>query len=678
MHAVAHEKFLFADKVEYNAEEEYAEASGHVRIVLDKYTIYADRVFYDITKDEVWGYGNVSAFNNNAQIALGDAVLLKDHAKQVIIRSFILYFKTSDAVIAAALAKRDKDGNSHLTNAIYTSCPTCRTSKPLWQISAKKADILHDKHRVVYKNMFFQIYGVPVAFFPYFSHPIPGAPPKSGILMPDLQGKKFGIPIYIRAKSNMDATITPRYSKKSILYEGEFRHMLRQGSYKFTGSFTSHKPTISNIKNGVLVSQKRIHRYNYSGDGHFINSSDIHYGFNINKVSDRGFLREYYQKHDPFLRSNIFGYKVKKEDYFEINNISLQGLGVKDSAYTDPKIIPEVNFRYVLPLTEMGNSNVKIDNYTAMYSTDALGKITRSVWEINFYNSHITDSGQILGLELYNRSDIYQINLGSHNSNSTKYTTGRSIPELRLSVKYPWVGKIKEQSFVIEPITLFAFGKKHIANPQKFHFIDSGEYEFEDSNFLKYNRYNGFDYHEYGNRVTYGANSLLDTQNGYKIGMFLGQHQRLDKTAIDKPDIVGRASLNFQDHLELYYRFRKNKHFSPIFDEVGVWSNGDKITFNGGLINLHRIDLENTHKIRQIYFDSGYNFDDNWNFGLGSRVDMTKTLPKELTRSIRVTYKGDCVSISTAISQDYTSDSSRAIRKSSDYSFTIRLKTLSM
>ncbi len=673
----AEEKFLFADKVEYNAEEKYAEAVGHVRIVMDKYIVHADRVFYDIAKDEVWGYGNVTAFSNNDQIAIGDAVLLKDHAKQIIVSSFILYFKTSDAVIAAALAKQHENGNSSLRKATFTSCPTCNSKKPLWQISAQKANILRDKYRVVYKNMFFQIYGVPVAFFPVFSHSIPGAPPKSGILMPDIKGKKLGIPVYFRPKNNIDATIIPRYSKKTFVYEGEFRHLLKPGSYKFNGNITANKKNVAVIKNGKVDSYKKMHRYNFSGSGDFKNS-DIHYGFNVNRVSDSGFLKEYYQRHDPFLTSNIYGYKVEKADFIEVNNIALQGLGPNDSIGRDPRVIPEVNFRYIVPLPELGDSNLKIDNYTSNYSTDALGKITRTIWEINFYNSHITDTGHILGFELYDRSDLYHIDI-DHGYENKQYTVGRTIPEFRTSIRYPWVGKVNESTFVLEPITLLAFGKKHAPNPKKFHFVDSESYDFDDSNFLRYNRYNGYDFHEYGNRITYGANSYLDMKNGYKIGMFLGQYQQLSHNTNNKPDIVGKASMNFQDQLELYYRFRKHpKHFRSVFDELGLWYNDGDVSLNGGFINLHDVHLDNLRKIRQVYFDSGYQYNDYWNFGLGTRVDVTKTKPRQLTRSMRVTYKGDCVSISTTISRDFTSDSVRAIKKTDDWSFTIGLKTLNM
>jgi LPS-assembly protein len=210
----ATEKFLLADKVEYNEKSQYIEAKGNVRIAFEKYVLHAEKMFYDIEKDELWAHGKVSAFRENEEIAIGKSALIKNKAKEIVISSFILYFKSNDSIIASKLAKRVNENHTHLHKATFTSCPTCLTKRPLWQISASKADVFLDKHKVVYKNMFFEIYGIPVMYLPYFAHSLPNAPPKSGILIPNVKNKKIGLPIYFRPKSNIDTTVTPRIGKK--------------------------------------------------------------------------------------------------------------------------------------------------------------------------------------------------------------------------------------------------------------------------------------------------------------------------------------------------------------------------------------------------------------------------------------------------------------------------------
>ena len=288
--------------------------------------------------------------------------------------------------------------------------------------------------------------------------------------------------------------------------------------------------------------------------------------------------------------------------------------------------------------------------------------------------------GQVWGLELYNRSDLYKIQLHDKPDGKGEFTTGRTIPEARISWRYPWGGLVGGKMVVLEPIALMAFGRKHTPDTDKFGRIDSSEYDFSDANFYKFNRYNGIDFHEYGNRVTYGMNSVVNINEGYRFSMFLGQFQKLSKAADQRSDIVGRASLNFYDQLEIYYRFKKApRHFDSHFDEVGVWYNDSKFNASGGYVSAHDITLPNDKgKISQVYLDGGYNLTEQWNLGGAMRFDVTKKKPKQLSDSIRVTYKGDCANITATISRDYTVDSTRDIKKTRDYSIAIGLRTLTM
>ncbi|MGV2432174.1 MAG UNVERIFIED_CONTAM: hypothetical protein LVQ98_02015 [Rickettsiaceae bacterium] len=159
--------------------------------------------------------------------------------------------------------------------------------------------------------------------------------------------------------------------------------------------------------------------------------------------------------HKPFLLSNIYGYKVDKENFVEINNLMLQGLGKNDSKSADPHIVPEVNFRYIAPIANLNDSKLKIDNYTAVYQNDQAGKVSRSIWALSLYNSHITDSGFVLAGELYNRADLYNVN-----SDDKQFTMTRNIPEIRASLKYPLISQISNSSLIIEPVILGAAGMK--------------------------------------------------------------------------------------------------------------------------------------------------------------------------------------------------------------------------
>ena len=685
--AYAKSEFLSADKIDYNETKGYAEATGHVKVMVDQYTIYADKVYYDLKKDEVFGYGNIRAFASKKEVALGETITFDVKAKTAIISSFILYFKSNDSIMAARFAEKLSTNHERLTKASYTACPTCSTKKPLWSIHASQVDVHDDQYKIVYKNALFKVYGVPVAYFPYFSHVMPNAPPQSGVLTPGISNNRLRVPLYWRPKANFDATFTPILgNKQGLVYEGEIRHLLKSGQYRFLGSMTHNKVALSTntaTPNGATsptgMKNTRIRRYHIASGGKF-STNHYHYGFDFNNVSDRGYLKEYYRRDVPFLVSNMYVYKTEKQNYFEVNNLHLQGLGSSDSNFTDPYVIPEVNFRYVIPFEKLNDTQLSVDNYSAVYTTESLGRISRTALATSLYNSYNL-KGQIIAVELYNRSDLYKVQLnGAQTVNHKEFTTGRSIPEARMSWRYPWAGTVGSRTFVIEPIALGAIGRNHVPGTNKFGLVDSSEYDFNDANFYKFNRYDGIDYHEYGKRVTYGMNSTLNIRDGYKIGMFVGQFQKLSQSADQKSDIVGRSYLNLHDTFELYYRFKKSpEKLKSRFDEIGAWYDDGKYTINGGFVSAKDLILPNNQaKLSQIYFDAGYNITEQWNIGGGARFDVTQKHARQLSNTIRVTYKGDCASISTTISRDYTVDSTRDIRKSRGFTFAFGLKTLKM
>jgi lipopolysaccharide assembly outer membrane protein LptD (OstA) len=74
------------------------------------------------------------------------------------------------------------------------------------------------------------------------------------------------------------------------LYELEIRHLLSKGSYLFSSSIAAKKQTIVTSNNGGIKTYKTLQRYNLTGNGNFQNN-DIHYGFNLDRTSDKSFLK---------------------------------------------------------------------------------------------------------------------------------------------------------------------------------------------------------------------------------------------------------------------------------------------------------------------------------------------------------------------------------------------------
>jgi len=98
--------------------------------------------------------------------------------------------------LAANGGRRTGGQINELSKVVYTTCNLCAkdpTRPPLWQIRASSAvqDMEHKK--IEYRDVTLDIYGLPVAYFPYFWHADPSVRRASGFLVPAFgQSKNLG------------------------------------------------------------------------------------------------------------------------------------------------------------------------------------------------------------------------------------------------------------------------------------------------------------------------------------------------------------------------------------------------------------------------------------------------------------------------------------------------------
>jgi len=680
---------LIADFVEYNENEGLIYAKGNLKIITDEYLLTADNLLYDVNNDILWAEGNIRIKDKENRIALGNKVVLKNEFKKGVISEFILLFNDNNLLIAK-LAERIDENNTRLHYAEFTPCEVTCNKNPIWQISAKNTDIHFDEHKIVYKNVFFEIYGVPVFFLPYFFHPTPTAPATSGLLVPDIQNKGFGLPLYLRAKPNMDFTLTPRIFSKYQIFELEGRYRPNDTDHiNFNGNYGKLPYFLE--KDGSIVKDKKVSSYHYIANGNFISSSKVYnYGFKVERTSDKAYLKNYYNNYASYLTSKVFLNKIHDADYFSAEGLSFQGLGTNDSKYTDPLVLPKINTKNVINLNDNDNSRFVVENNTLMYKERIGKQLTRTSLSVSFIHNFLTSSGQIFDLVARDRGDFYLARRAYLDKPRDTKSFQRNIPELQTLWRYPLAGNItKTINVLVEPIVSFTMGRKLSNKDKKFIIIDPAKYELSEKNIFLSNRYSGIDCHDFGNRLDYGLNTSFAKEENY-LRLFLGQSRNtrysIDQSAHNTEN-VGKISGNIYNNLELFYSFRKDKYFRPIRDEVGGNFNYDKINVLGSFIQLtnlkkyysiESIKLSN-NRVRQFYGDINYRLTDSWSVGIGGRIDFSKRSPSLLTRSIRVTYAKDCVRIVAKVYSDYLVDKSRGIKKTtSSPTISIGLKVLNM
>ena len=100
---------------------------------------------------------------------------------------------------------------------VYSTCNACETDPlrpPLWQLRAMSAVQDTENKRIEYYDGVLEMAGVPVGYFPYFSHPDPSVRRDSGLLIPSIgSSSHIGFfaaqPYYWVIDDQSDATITP-------------------------------------------------------------------------------------------------------------------------------------------------------------------------------------------------------------------------------------------------------------------------------------------------------------------------------------------------------------------------------------------------------------------------------------------------------------------------------------
>lgn len=678
------EAFLSAKVVTYSDQTKQIEAIGDVILISDDYKITADKVTYDADKDELFASGRVSISDKSQRITIGESVHLSNRFNQGFINHFIVYLG-DNAIIAAQAAQRIDKNHGKLINARYTPCKVCSGKNPMWQVSAQSTELDLEKEKITYRNARFEIYGKPIFFTPYFSHPTPNAKAQSGVLLPAIKNSRLGVPIYYRPSSDLDFTFTPRMPlpkigerKKSIyngmIYESEMRYITQNGYQALNTSFTKSKD------------EKGRKQYYLSYDNVFTNNN-YNYNVSLNRVSNKAYLKNYYQKYDPYLISKAEVSAGENRNFILAETAYFQGLRPEDRVANDPIALPDVYVKKVIPLKDY-STYFTVENNTLGYGQDKGLRMGRTALQFKLTQLCNTDNGHLFKIEGYNRADLYYLRNSTHYNEKSKKLS-RNTPELRTEWRYPLFKSNENGSLILlEPQALVVLGAGNFKKNHKYAAVDVGIYDLSEENLFIANRFGGIDYHEYGTRMSYGLSSTMEMGNGNALKGFIGKLNYLNKnTYYYGADIVGKVSYNMNDTIEPYYNFkRKRLTLRAYHDDIGIKYNIKNIVYgHSGLIDMKEIKyFEYTSqrliirpKVRQSYTSLNYNINDNWSAGIELRVDILahkKTSP--IYRNMRVTYLGDCVSMTAQFGNNYTYDEVRGIHKKRTNSVGLGLKTL--
>ncbi len=572
---------LVADDVQVDDRTKVITATGRVDITRGERRLLADQVRYDQAADQIEAIGNVTLLEPSGEAVFADRVTLSGDLKNAVAERLRARIDATSR-FAAARGRRIDGTRTEMDRAVYSPCPLCADSKrpPLWQISARK--ISHDEaaKEVRYRDAFFELFGFPVFYTPYFAHPDPTVKRKSGLLSPTFGndsnlGLTAEIPYYFALAPNYDLTLAPIITtQEGLVLTGEYRQRVRRGRFDLGGSITYGSESEDDADDQAENSAARGH---VVGDGRFGLGNGWGWGYDLFVASDDTYLDRYGFSDQNILTNRLFTERLFGRSYAALSGYGFQGLREDDDQGLIPVVLPLAETELqsdplmfgartflnssVLALTRTSGLDTRRFSTTAGVTVPWLGLL-----------------GDQFDLTTSLRGDYYNIDGDPITfEDDGQQSEARLIPSASLSWRWPWIGDSFGYSSVIEPITVLNVlptGTNSDDIPNE----DSLDLEFDDTNLFEPSRFPGLDRVEEGTSVSYGLRYSVFGDQGEIFNALFGQIYRLQpdeqfdaNSGLDGhfSNYVGRVETTPTDWFSARYRFRLDRdQLTPVRNEV--------------------------------------------------------------------------------------------------------------
>jgi LPS-assembly protein len=335
-----------AREVVYDRDNDRVSALGDVQIYYQGRVLEADRVTYDRKTKRVLAVGNAKLTESDGTKSYGDKFDLTDDFKDGFVES--LRTETiSKSRFAAPRAERSGGERTVFENGTFTGCEACKDDPekpPLWQVKAARIIHNNSEQRIYYENASFEFFGVPVAWFPFFSSPDPSVKRLSGMLAPHVINKTrlgtgLSMPYYFALAPNYDLTLSPTYFSRQGAYgDALWRHRTDHGSYnvRVNGIFQQDRQAFRTDANGINPGD-RTFRGSLSSRGEFHLNEKWVFGWDGSLATDKAYFTDYKVKpsnlSSVFLAETVSSVYLRgrgERSWFDLSAYHFLGLSTRD------------------------------------------------------------------------------------------------------------------------------------------------------------------------------------------------------------------------------------------------------------------------------------------------------------------------------------------------------------
>lgn len=665
-----------ADQMTYDRELGLVTATGNVEINYGDRSLLAQKVTYNQKTDVVIADGNVSLTDPTGKVLLGDKMEITGDLKDGVIYNIGLVLEDHSRV-AGSGARHSNGEITEVSNAVYSPCELCEedpTAAPLWQLKAVK--VIHDANQKVvsYRDAWLELFGVPVAYTPYLSHPDPTVKRKSGLLAPSFSnssdlGFRLQTPYFWAIDDYQDATITPMLATdggQGLI--GQYRRNFKNGFLKTDASFVVDDDTEGERGYIDLESQYHLNR-------------TWRAGLDLEGTSDDTYTRRYGFDTESILVSRGYLEGFRGQNYQVVNTYAFQDLRQDEDASESPFILPMYDFNYMGKRDGIGgysSLDFNVLNLVRNAGTDTRRIAVRPRWERPFNGPF----GELYNASVSLAADAYHSS-GVIRDDGTEFTgvSGRAVPTASLSWRLPLIRTGEEFSQTIEPLASVVVSPNG-GNPDKIPNEDSQEPEFDETNLFRDNRFDGFDRVDGGIRFNYGLNWVISGRERGDASVFIGQsyRPRTDSTfglasglEDNFSDFVGRVQITPAKYLDLLYRTQFSPdNLNPKRNEITASLGTPALQLNTNYIFIGQQQDSEFAGREELSGSIGSQINQNWSTSMSARHDLGDNDLRSF--GMQVVYEDECVKFTTKFSRSFFED--RDIKPTDSVTFTLVLKTL--
>ncbi|MEQ9144533.1 MAG: LPS-assembly protein LptD [Parvibaculaceae bacterium] len=673
-----------ADELVYDQNTKIVTATGNVEVAYGDRIMKADRMTYNETTGVVKAIGNVVLLEPTGDVLFADEAELSDELRDGVVHTLQVLLADKSR-LAGAEAQRRGGNVTTVYKGVYSPCEVCKEegqTTPLWQIKAFRVVHNQEEQRIIYEDAFFELFGVPILYTPFFSHPDPTVDRQSGFLAPSVGtssdlGTFFTIPYYWVIAENIDTTLKPTFtSKEGILYEVEYRHRLQSGGVEFDAAAIWPKDEIA----GTPAEEN--FRGSLFSNGAFDLNDTWSWGFSTELTTDDTFMRRFNISDETDLTTTAYLSGIDNDNEFTAEAFYFQGLLSTDNPRTTPVVAPLINYHYEYPEQLLGGSG-SVDINSMVLNRNLGADSRRFSLNLGWDSQTITSTGEVYSLFVDLRGDVYHTdNVILDNGNVSDPTTvARALPTVGMEWRWPLIRSSGTTRQIIEPIVQLIYAP-NTGSRDEIPDEDSLSFEFDTTNLYDVSRFAGLDRWEGGSRANVGFRASIYGQEGGSASLQLGQTYRLRENHTfdvasglrdQESDFVGRISLTPSANFSLDHRFRLDKDDLTFRrNEVDAAATIGRVSAGLGYAFFDQSLSAALGEREEVTAYGTYRFTDYWRIYGSTRRDIEGR--QTLQNNIGIGYADECLSASLAFNQNFTRD--RDIEPENSLMFTINLKHL--